>query len=139
MQSEQKQLVTEHQENDLKDEVRDKHWFTASITCEDILKTIDPGLHKKAVQAGIEVANMVDDFSNYKELWEAWTGDMAVIGPSVLAELKQLREEGIEGFDTTFLISLLCRAAVIASSIVTLETRIEDSYINEHATIKTER
>ena len=122
----------------LRDVILDESWFTSSIVCEVILKNLDEKAWKKAVTAGIDIASKVDDFSMYDSLWETWTSDMAIIAPSVLAELNQMQEEGEKNFDKTLLLGLLCRATVIAASISSLETRIEEYYNNESKTNPTE-
>lgn len=115
----------------LRDTVRDKSWMSAGIMASHILKNIDIDMWKNATRAGIEVANEVDNLDSYEELWDTWTTDLAIIIPTVLDELKTAYDPESANDNAELLVNLLAKASVLASSIVTMENRVEDSHMND--------
>ena len=115
----------------LRDTVRDKSWMSAGIMASHILKSIDMDMWESATSAGMEVANEVDNLDSYDELWDTWTTDLAIIIPTVLDELKTAYDPESADDSAELLVNLLAKAAVLASSIVTMETRIEDKHMND--------
>lgn len=115
----------------LRDTVRDKSWMSAGIMASHILKNIDIDMWKNATRAGIEVANEVDNLDSYEELWNTWTTDLAIIIPTVLDELKTAYDPESADDNAELLVNLLAKASVLASSIVTMENRIEDEHMND--------
>lgn len=115
----------------LRDSVRDKSWMCAGIMASHILKHIDMDMWESATRAGMEVANEVDDLDSYDELRDTWTTDLAIIIPTVLAELKTAYNPESADDNAELLVNLLAKVAVLASSIVTMETRIEEEYMND--------
>lgn len=115
----------------LRDTVRDKSWMSAGIMASHILKNIDMDMWESATRAGMEVVNEVDNLDSYEELWDTWTTDLAIIIPAVLDELKTAYTPESADDNAELLVNLLAKAAVLASSIVTMETRIEDAHMND--------
>ena len=115
----------------LRDTVRDKSWMSAGIMASHILKNIDMDMWKNATRAGMEVANEVDNLDSYDELWDTWTTDLAIIIPSILDELKTAYAPESADDNAELLVNLLAKATVLSSSIVTMETRIEDAHMND--------
>lgn len=115
----------------LRDAVRDKSWMSAGIMASHILKNIDIDMWKNATRAGIEVANEVDNLDSYEELWDTWTTDLAIIIPTVLDELKTAYDPESADDNAELLVNLLAKASVLASSIVTMENRIEAEHMND--------
>ena len=115
----------------LRDTVRDKSWMSAGIMASHILKNIDIDMWKNATRAGTEVANEVDNLDSYEELWDTWTTDLAIIIPTVLDELKTAYDPESADDNAELLVNLLAKASVLASSIVTMENRVEDSHMND--------
>lgn len=115
----------------LRDSVRDKSWMCAGIMASHILKNIDMDMWENATRAGMEVANEVDNLDSYGELWDTWTTDLAIIIPAVLDELKTAYDPESADDNAELLVNLLAKAAVLASSIVTMETRIEEAHIDD--------
>ena len=115
----------------LRDTVRDKSWMSAGIMASHILKNIDMDMWESATRAGMEVANEVDDLDSYEELWDTWTTDLAIIIPTVLDELKTAYVPESADDNAELLVNLLAKATVLTSSIVAMETRIEDTHMND--------
>lgn len=115
----------------LRDSVRDKSWMCAGIMASHILKNIDMDMWENATRAGMEVANEVDDLDSYDELWDTWTTDLAIIIPTILDELKTAYDPESADDNAELLVNLLAKAAVLASSIVTMETRIEEEHMDD--------
>ena len=115
----------------LRDSVRDKSWMCAGIMASHILKNIDMDMWESATRAGMEVANEVDNLDSYGALWDTWTTDLAIIIPAVLDELKTAYDPESADDNAELLVNLLAKASVLASSIITMENRIEEAHMND--------
>lgn len=104
----------------LRETVRDKSWFSASVIAGQILKSIDMEMWEKAVRAGAQISKESGGIEQIDSLLDTWTNDLAIIIPGILSELKEAFDPSAEDGNATLLLDLLARATVIISTILAM-------------------